>query len=515
MFKNDIKINYGAIHTLIYRLNRYKTALEDMKTAIHSIESIFNKGKGEAMETFGIKSEELIKKIDGVEKEISDISGILQRYVTDMTAIIKPVSMDKMMRVDRNDIYWNMQTINGTCMGIPMIPMNVGVSSFGDWFDWDEDEEERDRRRRNDDKLDEIKRMFRNTAKQVSDMADNLNKLYKKVQNYEDMDDKYEKEAKKLKKEYTSFWEGVGDVINEVADIVVSFGKGLFDGIKDFLVGLVELVGGTLKYVGSAAVCLYGEVSGKDVPNWAEECYNETNETVLGVLKDPTILVEGLAQGVSDSFEEKGGAYCGGYAVGTVASAIAGSKGMDKLRGLGKGAGAAGTVDAVEMGAEKSSVLNEVREVAGKSGTRTISSVDRTKINAWDYTPSDELYSKYKEVFDNPKYYNQKTGSINWPKNDGFESTPIDEVLQPGTRIDRYGSDFGSFTSPEGIPYEMRAVAPGTKLKPYSVFEVVEPINVKAGKIAPWFDEPGGGIQYLLPDTVDELLDAGVLRRIK
>ena len=82
-------------------------------------------------------------------------------------------------------------------------------------------------------------------------------------------------------------------------------------------------------------------------------------------------------------------------------------------------------------------------------------------------------------------------------------------------RIDRYGSDFGLFTSPEGIPYEMRAVAPGTDLKPYSVFEVVEPINVKAGEIAPWFDEPGGGIQYLLPDTVDELLDAGILRRIK
>ena len=30
-----------------------------------------------------------------------------------------------------------------------------------------------------------------------------------------------------------------------------------------------------------------------------------------------------------------------------------------------------------------------------------------------------------------------------------------------------------------------------------------------------WFDEPGGGIQYLLPDTVDELLDAGILRRIQ
>ena len=40
---------------------------------------------------------------------------------------------------------------------------------------------------------------------------------------------------------------------------------------------------------------------------------------------------------------------------------------------------------------------------------------------------------------------------------------------------------------------------------------VVEPINVKSGSIASWFDEPGGGIQYLLPDTVDELLDWDIL----
>ena len=45
----------------------------------------------------------------------------------------------------------------------------------------------------------------------------------------------------------------------------------------------------------------------------------------------------------------------------------------------------------------------------------------------------------------------------------------MDKVLQPGARIDRYGSDYGSFTSLEGTPYEMRAVAPGTDQRPYSV----------------------------------------------
>ncbi|MBF0776803.1 MULTISPECIES: TNT domain-containing protein, partial [unclassified Streptococcus] len=144
-----------------------------------------------------------------------------------------------------------------------------------------------------------------------------------------------------------------------------------------------------------------------------------------------------------------------------------------------------------------------------------IEPVDRVKLQDWAYSPDANLYRKYKSVFDNPKYYDQKTGSINWPQNDGFDGTPKNISLQPGTRIDRYGSDYGTFTSPEGVPYEQRAVAPGTDLKAYSIFEVVEPLEVRAGKVAPWFDEPGGGLQYLLPDSVDELLEKNIVRRIE
>ena len=152
-------------------------------------------------------------------------------------------------------------------------------------------------------------------------------------------------------------------------------------------------------------------------------------------------------------------------------------------------------------------------------GTENIGQViapsDRHKIDNWAYTPTDEQYLKYKKVYDNPKYYNQETGAVIWPENHGFVGKQSSKVLQPGTRIDRYGSDFGSFVSPEGTPYNMRAVAPGTDMMQYSVFEVVKPLTVTAGKAMPWFDEIGGGIQYLLPETVDALLDAGIIRRIQ
>ena len=208
----------------------------------------------------------------------------------------------------------------------------------------------------------------------------------------------------------------------------------------------------------------------------------------------PLVLLDAAGQGIMDQIQTPEGiAAFAGSLTGTYAGSYVG----------------------IKLKPDIPSVKTEMLESGSEGGSKAISQADRIKIDAWDYKPDDELYLKYKGVFDNPKYYNQDTGSINWPENDGFGSVPIDEVLQPGMRIDRYGSDFGSFTSPEGIPYKMRSVAPGTDLKPYSVFEVVEPINVKAGQIAPWFDEPGGGIQYLLPDTVDELLDLGILRRIK
>ena len=151
-----------------------------------------------------------------------------------------------------------------------------------------------------------------------------------------------------------------------------------------------------------------------------------------------------------------------------------------------------------------------------------VSEADKLKLSSWKYAPDEELYLKYKDVFDNPKYYNQKTGEINWPgqhrdKNiDGFLNGEFNEVtLKLGEKIDRYGSDYGSFASPEGISYGQRALAPGTNLKPYSVFEVIKPMKVKTGETAPWFNETGGGIQYVLPDIIDELLDAGVIRRVK
>ena len=102
------------------------------------------------------------------------------------------------------------------------------------------------------------------------------------------------------------------------------------------------------------------------------------------------------------------------------------------------------------VGEEQVLVHNMANMKSCSQSIEGVGKADKLKISSWKYAPDEELYLKYKDVFDNPKYYNQTTGEINWPgqhgdKNiDGFLNGKFDEVtLKPGEIIDRYGSGYG------------------------------------------------------------------------
>lgn len=75
--------------------------------------------------------------------------------------------------------------------------------------------------------------------------------------------------------------------------------------------------------------------------------------------------------------------------------------------------------------------------------------------------------------------------------------------------------DNGTFVSPKGTAYTERALPIGTDKKPYTVFEVVKPIEVQAGKIASWFGEKGGGTQYEFNQRISDLIEQGILRKVQ
>jgi hypothetical protein len=59
----------------------------------------------------------------------------------------------------------------------------------------------------------------------------------------------------------------------------------------------------------------------------------------------------------------------------------------------------------------------------------------------------------------------------------------------------------------------MLSLPPTTDPTKYTEYTVLQDIpNVRQSEAAPWYGHPGGGVQYELPDIVQNLLDDNILR---
>ncbi|MBK9695285.1 MAG: TNT domain-containing protein [Elusimicrobia bacterium] len=106
--------------------------------------------------------------------------------------------------------------------------------------------------------------------------------------------------------------------------------------------------------------------------------------------------------------------------------------------------------------------------------------------------------------------------ALYWPANEGFMQGSVLKQTRVGERIDRWGSPEGKYASPAGTPFELRGLPPKDKIsKPYFVYEVVKPFEVRSGKVMPAFGQIGQGIQYRLPMKIRELVDLGYLQEVK
>jgi hypothetical protein len=79
-----------------------------------------------------------------------------------------------------------------------------------------------------------------------------------------------------------------------------------------------------------------------------------------------------------------------------------------------------------------------------------------------------------------------------YPSNGGFLGQPVEDTLQPGTRISRFGGAGGTYASPEDVPFSERGLPPSAANSPYTVYEVVKPVDVQGGIAQYWMG--GGGI---------------------
>ncbi len=111
-------------------------------------------------------------------------------------------------------------------------------------------------------------------------------------------------------------------------------------------------------------------------------------------------------------------------------------------------------------------------------------------------------------------FYDPVADSWRYPPQGGYQITPLgtpvvgSATLVEGQLIDRFGSEGGTYLSPQGTPYGARGIPPQS-LNPfpggepcnYYRYRVLKAFSVNAGPIAPALGQPGFGMQYVLSAT--------------
>jgi hypothetical protein len=105
-----------------------------------------------------------------------------------------------------------------------------------------------------------------------------------------------------------------------------------------------------------------------------------------------------------------------------------------------------------------------------------------------------------------------ESGNPRWPPNNGAAGPEEPAILEPGTTIDRYGGEGGSFASSPEASYAQRSLPYDPATVPYQQYEVLKPLPTMESEAAPWFDQPGGASQYRFDSSIRDLVDQGFLK---
>lgn len=360
--KRDIKVNYGAIDSVVQELDKYKGALENIESTINNINNkLESENEGEAVSALRNKYGEIKSQIESCKEEVTDLRHIFSNYADDMTSIIRPKNREAMMRVSRNDIYWNMETIINSCCNVGITKRRAGV--FKSIPSPLASEEKKAAERRNGDKLQDLHNDIANCYNRLMEDVADMRSLYnKKVIPYENMDDTYKTKAKSIYSKYTNFFEGLRTNLSNVGVGSINVVKGVTASMLGLVKGVLSLGKGAVTYLGAGVGIACTTVFG-DAPDCLKNCKSkaaEYNEAISAIIHDPFLIVEGLSQNVNDAYEEKGICYVTGYAAGEAVQLILLKKAGDKIKGI---KGADGAVDAEKM------VLNSLDD-AGKFGDK-------------------------------------------------------------------------------------------------------------------------------------------------
>lgn len=361
--KRDIRINIFVLEEIYRKVKIYIDALTQLEHASKDFEEAIKEQKSEAYEALSeLWENNISQKESKIKWQLVIVADLLKDYINAMQEYMQPVNKTQNIRVDRDDIQWNLQQINNYIYNFNWIA-NDDSQSWNDYsrpfvYDKFEDEETNEARRRIQEVLESQERARRqnnyntlaafreelkkenNTSAYISTIYEEMCEIEKIYDNnivpFENTDDLF---AGKMKGYYDE-WKSLTNTIEDFNEVVYSFGRGLRQVGLDTFEDAVHI--GNLLYVQEL------KATGQEVPEELQadvDTYiNNLRSGISNTITDPGNTIEAIGQNIFDTVDEEGLAYAAGYIAPEVAIALATKKMTDKGAKVKGGTGVADDV---------------------------------------------------------------------------------------------------------------------------------------------------------------------------
>ncbi|MBQ5473732.1 MAG: hypothetical protein IIT65_03335 [Lachnospiraceae bacterium] len=332
----DLKINYDYLCEINSIVKKYIDALEELQSETEAFVEIINNQEGDVFVELKNEYEDAIvvdyTDLIDILKEIYHVSG---RYIEEMQYYISPENSSMLCRVDRNDIWWNLQQIKAIpyayVEAYPHVPSHYYMDEFVNPFADDADEvraRNEDRRRRRENNYNKLVDFYNNTIRNTADGlwqdTEDLKSIYDNyVVEYENTDDIYASKMDELYDSIKTWIDIAGDLWEGTTDFLRGFGTGIVDLVKGLKAPLeiVLAISPTMPLpIGVRIAFLY---------DGGMEIYQGTKVFI----NDPENTIGAMFQGMFDTGDEEGTAFCVGYATEKVVEAIVAKKVADAMAG--------------------------------------------------------------------------------------------------------------------------------------------------------------------------------------
>ncbi|WP_234969346.1 hypothetical protein [Bacillus massilinigeriensis] len=313
--KRDLQINYGILDNIIEQLHTYKNALDKMEASLEKINAFISLNEGESVEAWEDQVRKIKREIKNYRKQIKDLTNLFENYVERTTAYISPLSRNAMMRVDRNDIAYNLDQIRDSIvmnMQDALMATYRSPSFLAAIIDNPTDEDKA-KSKSNELKLDRIRSRILFSQTRFHNKMDELYRIHKtKVIEFENTDDAFSDKAANLKNKYTNFWEGVGDVLEVTGEVLGGLLKGIFKGLVGLIGGILILVKDGIVIAASSQIP--DPIEPDFLKKEADATIDKYASAAMQAIKDPEGVFEAIGQSFSDTYEKEGIAYLVGNA---------------------------------------------------------------------------------------------------------------------------------------------------------------------------------------------------------